>query len=499
MAFTLVQNFPFFCIILSMFSGIISFVLPPKAAKAMHIFMVSAVLIMSVSVLAFTAASGESYTFMMGHYPAPWGNEIRIGVLEALMASFFALIMLLSYFGGVAHIDAEVQESKKNLFYILLDLLMASLLALIYTNDLFTAYVFIEINTIAACGLIMVKKEGRNYVSTMRYMIMAQIGSGLFLIGLVLLYAITGHLLMSPAKSALVELLRGGVYHVPILVILLLLTLGLGIKSGMYPFHTWIPDAYGYTTPAASAILSSLVSKGYIFLMIKIFFRVLAFDSVISFHMVNIIYVFGLVGMIMGSIAAIKENNIRRMTAFSSVAQIGYIYMGIGMGTTAGVVAALFHMISHGAMKSLLFISISGLTEVSDDKLDFQSLKGAGFRNKAAGAAYTIGSMSMIGMPLLTGFVSKYLFASAATTAGPKMISAWIVLAISTVLNTVYFMRTVLIIYTPVNKEQRKPHGHDPNTIESAATVGLVLLNIALGVMSTPVINLIQAGLDMFG
>ena len=96
---------------------------------------------------------------MMGHFPAPWGNEIRIGELEALMAVFFSLIMMLSIFGGMAHIDREVQDSKKNLFYILLDLLMASLLALIYTNDLFTAYVFIEINTIAACGLIMIKNR----------------------------------------------------------------------------------------------------------------------------------------------------------------------------------------------------------------------------------------------------------------------------------------------------------------------------------------------------
>ena len=247
--------------------------------------------------------------------------------------------MMLSVFGGMAHIDREVQDSKKNLFYILLDLLMASLLALIYTNDLFTAYVFIEINTIAACGLIMIKKQGRTYVSALRYMIMSLVGSGLFLIGLTLLYSITGHLLMSPAKEVLEQIVAVHSYQVPLMVIIILVTVGLGIKSGLYPFHTWIPDAYGYTTPSASAVLSSLVSKGYIFLLIKIFYRVLDFDSVISSHMVNILFAFGVVGMIMGSVAAIKEKNIRRMTAYSSVAQIGYIYMGIGLGTTAGVVA----------------------------------------------------------------------------------------------------------------------------------------------------------------
>lgn len=442
-----VQNFPFFCIILSMFSAIISFVLNGRAAKYVHVAMVTAVLVLSLATLSFVVGTGESYTFMMGHYPAPWGNEIRIGVLEALMAVFFSLIMLLSVFGGMAHIDREIQDSKKNLFYILLDLLMSSLLALIYTNDLFTAYVFIEINTISACGLIMIKKQGRTYVSAIRYMVMSLVGSGLFLIGLSLLYGITGHLLMSPAKAVLAEIVAGHSYQVPLMVIIILVTIGLGIKSGLYPFHTWITDAYGYTTPAASAILSSLVSKGYIFLMVKIFYRVLDFDSIISSHMVNILFVFGLVGMIMGSVAAIKENNIRRMTAYSSVAQIGYIYMGIGFGTTAGMVAAMFHIISHGAMKSLLFISISGLSEVSDGHSDFKSLRGAGFRNKAAGVAYTVGAMSMIGIPLLTGFVSKYLFAAAATTAENKMVAAWIVLGISTILNTVYFMRTVLTIY----------------------------------------------------
>lgn len=147
---------------------------------------------------------------------------------------------------------------------------------------------------------------------------------------------------MSPAKEVLEQIVAVHSYQVPLMVIIILVTVGLGIKSGLYPFHTWIPDAYGYTTPSSSAVLSSLVSKGYIFLLIKIFYRVLDFDSIISSHMVNILFAFGVIGMIMGSVAAIKEQNIRRMTAYSSVAQIGYIYMGIGLGTTAGVVAHCF-------------------------------------------------------------------------------------------------------------------------------------------------------------
>lgn len=495
-----VQNFPFFSIILSMFCAIVSSVLPGKAAKWIHLAMVTVVLFLSLGVLQYTLAAGESYTYMMGHYPAPWGNEIRIGPLEAIMAAAFALLMLLSVLGGLDHIEREVLGSKQNLFYILMDLLMSSLLALIYTNDLFTAYVFIEICTIAACGLIMAKKVGRVYVSAVRYMIMSLVGSGLFLIGLSLLYSITGHLLMSPAKEALESILPQSRYTVPLTVILLLLTIGLGIKSGLYPFHTWIPDAYGYTTPAASAVLSSLVSKGYIFLLIKLMVRVLPYGSLAGQHMTDVLFVFGIIGMIMGSVDAIRENNIRRMTSFSSVAQIGYIYMGLGLGTSAVMVAALFHVISHGAMKALLFISISGLCEASGGRMDRFGLKGAGFRHKIAGLGFTVGSLSMIGMPLLTGFVSKYMFASAATTAEPvKMIAAWIALAISTVLNAVYFMRTVLVLYTSVPQEQREAKDYHPSGTEDAATLGLVLMNLALGIASPPVIAVLSGGLEIFG
>ncbi|MCR4903903.1 MAG: sodium:proton antiporter [Butyrivibrio sp.] len=515
---TLVQNFPFFCIILSMFSAIISFVLNGKWAKIVHVVMVTAVFVMSLFTLQFTYLNSTSYTYMMGHYPAPWGNEIRIGELECLMAASFSLIMLLSVMGGAYHIKKDIEAKKLNLFFIQLDLMMASLLALIYTNDLFTAYVFIEICTISACGIIMARKIGRVYVSAIKYMVMSLIGSGLFLIGLSLLYAITGQLLMSPAKEAMKGVLQEGIYLVPAAVIMVLLTVGLGIKSGLYPFHTWIPDAYGYSTPAASAILSSLVSKGYIFLLIKLIVRVLPYDSVPGRQMENVLFFFGIIGMIIGSVDAIRDKNIRRMISYSSVAQIGYIYMGIGLGSSEGIIAALFHVISHGVMKSLLFISATGLIDSSGNRLDRSGIVGAGYRNRIAGIGFTIGSLSMIGMPLCTGFVSKFMFASAATQAPVyKMIIAWTALAISTVLNAVYFMRTVLVIYTPQGvikpKNKRKTEA-DTKTgvtenyetvkdtdikLENIAIIALSVLILILGTLSPMVITVLTRGLTVFG
>lgn len=495
-----VQNFPFFSIIIAMFSGIISSVLSGKKARNITFGAILIILILSAGVLHFCSGQG-SYTYMMGHFPAPWGNEIRAGVLEGLTAVFFCLVMLLSVLGGMKHTEQDIENSKHNLFYIMVDLMLSSLLALIYTNDLFTAYVFVEINTIAGCGMILIRQKGRSLSSAIRYMILSQLGSGLFLIGLSLLYDVTGHLLMSPAKEAVAAIEAAGSYGIPMLVIVAVISVGLAIKSGLYPFHYWIPDTYGYATPAASAILSGLVSKGYIFLLIKIFYRVLGQENVIASQIVNVLFVFGLAGMVMGSLHAILERDTRRMIAFSSVAQIGYIYMGIGLGTQAGMIAAVFHIFTHSATKALLFISAVGLYEVSGDRKDYKSLRGSGYRNPLAGIGFGIGALSMVGFPMLSGFISKLLFATSALQSPSKMLPTLIVLAISTVLNAVYFLRMVITIYSiPREEEKRMEEGKIlPGSWNLRLAIAcFILLNLTLGLFSQPIVKAIGDGLAMF-
>lgn len=500
-----VQNFPFFSILLSLGSGVLTSVMGKKLARIWNTFVLVAISAMSCTVLIFLLKTGESYTFMMGHFPAPWGNEIRAGVLEAGMALFFCTIMLLSLKGGQAHIDTEIEESKTNLYYIMVNLLLSSLIALIYTNDLFTAYVFVEINTISACGLIMIRQSGRTIEAATRYMIMSLLGSGLILMGLCILYDITGHLLMSNIKESVMYVYQQGTYRVPLIASIGMVSVGLAIKSALYPFHTWLPDAYGYSTVSSSAILSSLVSKGYIFLLIKIFYRVVGFDIIVDSKIINIMFIFGLMGMIMGSVNAIQERDIRRMVAFSSVAQIGYIYMGFGLGTTAGMVASIYHILSHAATKSLLFISAAGLTDASGESKKFKDLTGSGFRNPVAGVAFTIGACSMVGIPLFSGFISKILFAQAAVeTDLANMMPTLICLAISTVLNAIYFMKTVILIYTPSLKHGHYDEGDRKDRVKFQpvyATVlfFMVVLNVVLGCASQSVVDWIESGLSMFG
>lgn len=494
---SLVQNFPFFNIIMCLAGGVTCSVLNGRHARRLTILLVTLIMSMSACVLAFVLKTGESYTFMMGHFPAPWGNEIRVGILEALMAVFFCLIMLLSILGGGKYILSDIIETKQNLFYVLINLMMSSLLALIYTNDLFTAYVFIEINTIAAGGLILIRDTGHTLVAATKYMIMSLIGSGLILIGLSMLYGITGHLLMSNIQDSVTLINANGQYTMPLTVIIVFICVGLAIKSALFPFHSWLPDAYSYGTAASSAILSSLVSKSYIFLLVKIFYRVIGLDIIKHYHVENILFVFGILGMILGSVSAIRQVDIRRMIAFSSVAQIGYIYMGIGLDTEAGIVAALFHVISHAASKSMLFISARGLSEVSGDSKLFADLKGAGYRNIIAGIGFSVGALSMVGIPLFAGFTSKVYFALATLESSPfKLWTAMIALAISTILNAVYFLHTIMTIYTPVNTTVKtKSSQNHPFTF---AVLIFILLNLFLGVGSNLVWQAIQRGTDMF-
>lgn len=497
-----VQNFPFMSIILSLFLGPFSSILSGKWAKRVNLIGITVIGIMSSFVLAFAIRTGAPYVYMMGHFPAPWGNEIRIGILESFMAVFFCVIMFLCMIGGIKEREQEIEESKMNLYYIMVNLLLCSLLALVYTNDLFTAYVFVEINTISACGLIMIRENGRTIEAATRYMIMSLLGSGMLLLGICFLYDITGQLLMSNIKEAVQVLMLTGEYQRPLRVAIGLMSVGLAIKSALFPFHSWLPDAYGYSTVSSAAILSSLVSKGYIFLLIKIFYRVIGFDIVVGSEMLNVIFVFGIVGMIMGSIDAIREIDLRRMIAYSSVAQIGYIYMGFGLGTTAGFIASIYHILSHAATKSLLFVSASGLMECSGGRRNVHDLNGAGYRNKLAGITFTVGALSMVGIPMFSGFISKLFFAQAAVGNAGKLLPTLIALAISTILNALYFMKMVIRIYSPL-KEETSLEGYHNITfknqkIKSIAYVLFIILNLYMGLNSETIIDLIMRGLEMF-
>ena len=250
---------------LAMLSATASFALRSRS-RQITIGVCVAELVLSAVTLAYTLSTGSSFVYTMGRVSAPWGNEIRAGALEALFALMFSGILLFSITGGLRDINRDIPNNKEHFFFVMISLLLGALLAVTYTNDIFTAYVFIDIITISACSIITIKPGGKPLIATMLYLIMLSIS---------LLYAVTGHLLMEPLHGAVQALAAAGSYTLPLFVLFALMAVGLTMKSALFPFHVWLPGAHASATTASSSILSGLIIKCYLIFLLKVICRVL--------------------------------------------------------------------------------------------------------------------------------------------------------------------------------------------------------------------------------
>ena len=493
-----VQNFPFFSIILPILCGILCLSLKSKTAKYLSLAAYAVECIFSGWLLIHVMGTAGSFTYMMGHFPAPFGNEIRAGPLEALMALAFPAIMLLSVLGGQDDLQFDIPEKKQNFFYLMTNFLLAAMLVIIYTNDLFTAYVFIEIITISSCSIIAAKQGGKPLIATISYLIMSLIGSSFLLLSIAILYSLTGHLLMPQIHLSVQALARLGHYDVPLFVLIGLMTAGLGIKSALFPFHAWLPNAHANATTAASSVLSGLIVKCYLFLLAKIFVRVFGIAVINWLRAGNILLVFGAMGLIAGSVMAIRQKDIKQMLSYSTVAQIGYICIALGLGSVAGIAAACFHILAHAAAKSLLFTSAGGLLRASGHKKDYGSLRGAARRDPASGAAFICGALSMVGMPLFSGFVSKLYISSASAGTPFEAATVASVIVISTALNAMYYFPMIICLLAK-GPGAEKPLPLGKQWVFHAALAVFMAINLFLGFFSQPIFRIIDIGLSVFG
>jgi multicomponent Na+:H+ antiporter subunit D len=487
-----IESFPL-TIILILF--ITAFIMPLikniKIVKCISLGAMTITTILALINLNFVINNG-GYLYRIGHFNAPYGIEFRIGTIEAIMGLLFTFVALMIIWYSIYSIEKEINQSKVSLYYLLINILIGSLLGVVYSNDLFNCFVFIEVGTLASCGTIIVKDKKENMKATMKYLIMSCLGSGLVLMGIAYLYSMTGHLNIDYIHGVLIKNYLN--YPNAVLISIVLFIIGLGVKSAMFPLHNWLPDAHSSAPTSSSAILSSLVLKAFVLLLIKILYRVFGMEILNHYSVLNIVLILGSLGMIMGSVFAIFQKNIKRVIAYSTVAQMGYIFLGIGIGTDLGITIAIFHIIGHAVTKSALFLLVGSMIEQTGHKT-LEHLKGIGREMPLTLSLFSLGALSMIGIPILPGFISKWQLSLATIAVGNTIIIA--VILLSSLLNAVYYFPIIINGFFGEENLKGKVYKAKSKPVkELMPVIFLVISMIYVGFASSGIINLITLGLE---
>lgn len=479
--------FPLLNIIILMITAfIIPLVKKKKITNKLSITSNSIILILSFIIFIKVLNLGE-FHFQAGYPNTFFGIEWYIGSVESILGLLFSFVSLMILLYSNNSIHNEVPENKVDFYYILINVLMASLLGIIYTNDLFNSYVFIEVSTLASCGIIVVKDKKANIKATIKYLIMSTVGSGLILMAIAYIYSLTGHLNISLIHDVIIK--NYTQYPNSILIILVLFTVGLGVKSAMFPLHGWLPDAHSNAPTPSSALLSGLVIKVYAFTLIKILYRVFSFSIVNDSIILNIIILLGSCGMIFGSVMAILQKELKRMVAYSSIAQMGYIFFGIGLGTPSGVVIAIFHIIGHAVTKASLFIC-SGLMIEKNKSYKIEDLKGIGYEMPLTLILFTLGAFSLIGIPVLPGFISKWYLSLACIEI--NRLSLIIIILASSILNVIYYFPIIINgFFGNSNLEGKIYKSKSVSMIRILPVILMMISMVLIGAFSKSIISFI--------
>jgi multicomponent Na+:H+ antiporter subunit D len=384
---------------------------------------------------------GDVLVYEFGGWSRPYGIEYRVDILNAFVLVVVSGVSAIVFSVGPGQARREIPEGRDYLFYSAALLCLTGLLGVTITGDVFNIFVFLEISSLSSYILIALGQNRRALMAAFSYLIMGTIGATFFLIGIGLMYQLTGTLNMVDMAQRLeaVGPTRG------VFVALAFVVVGISTKLAVFPLHQWLPNAYTFAPPLVSAFLASTATKVAYYLLIRFTFGL--FGAALVFESVGIdilLMPLSIMAMFVGSIAAIYQTDFKRLLAYSSIAQIGYMTLGLSLATQAGVSAGLIHVFNHALMKGGLFLVAACVAwRMGGTKLDV--MKGLGRRMPFTMAAMTVAGLALVGVPGTVGFVSKWALVSAALEKGSLGIAFLIM--VSSILALVYVWRLVEIVY----------------------------------------------------
>jgi multicomponent Na+:H+ antiporter subunit D len=412
----------------------------------------------------------------MGGWPAPFGITLSVDSFSAIMLLIVTGAGAASLLAARPSIDQQIGSERQPLFYSAWLLALSGLVGIVVSADAFNIFVFMEISSLASYIIIAGGPDRRALPAVFKYLIMGTIGATFYLIGVGLIYMMTGTLNLADMEARL-----GDVTDInPVLVAAGFITIGLALKAAVFPLHVWVPNAYTHAPHMVTVFLAACATKVALYVLIR--FDYMVFQATLVDHGLQFavfVMPLAILGILIASAVAMFEGHIKRLLASSSIAQIGYVLLGVSLVSIPGLTASAAHLFNHALAKGGLFLAVACLAyQYRDLRLD--QLGGAAARMPWTCAAFVICGLSLIGVPGTAGFISKWLLISAALESGPWGWGLIAVILIGSLMAVVYIWRIVEALYflAPVADEAKISEA----PIQLLLVTGLVaILNIYFG------------------
>ena len=473
-----------------MLAAPICLLLPGRRLPWLFATAVSWVALAIAAALLAQVLDTGTISYALGNWAPPWGIEYRVDVVNAFV------LLIVSGIGAVVFPYAgestlrEIPHERMPQFYTLMLLCLTGLLGITITGDAFNLFVFLEVSSLSSYALIAMGSDRRALTAAYQYLIMGSIGATFILIGVGLLYAMTGTLNMQDLAQRVptVEGTR------TIRTAFGFLTVGIGLKLALFPLHLWLPNAYAYAPSAVTAFLAATATKVAVYVMLRFALSVLG--GPMTYEHARLDYAFlvlAVAAILMPSFTAIFQINIKRMLAYSSVAQIGYMVLGMSLASINGVMATLLHLFNHALMKGALFMALGAVVaKVGAVKLG--NFRGLGRRMPFTMAAFVIGGLSLIGIPLTVGFISKWYLVVGAIERG--WWSAAVLVVGGSLLAVIYIWRVVEVAYFHAPSEPKDDVREAPLLL-LIPTWALILANIYFGVDTDLTVGVVHRAAEL--
>ena len=435
----------------------------------------------------------NSVVYEIGGWKPPWGIEYRIDALNAFVLFFVSFLGAVVITFGHASIKREIPRSKQYLFYATYMLCLTGLMGIVITGDLFNLFVFLEISSLSSYALIALGRSRKALMAAFQYLVMGTIGATFLLIGIGLIFQMTGSLNIVDISHRLADVHGSRT----ILVALAFVAVGVGIKMALFPLHFWLPNAYSYAPSVVSAFIAATSTKVSVYIFLRTTFTI--FKPGFAFSELPLdtnIMTLSLIGVLTASFVAVFQSNVKRLLAYSSIAQVGYMLLGISLASEMGLTGGILHMFNHALIKGGLFMAV-GCFALRLGTVNLDQLRGISQCMPWTCFAFVMAGLALVGVPMTAGFVSKWYLVVAAFDAGRWPVA--VLVLVSSLLALIYVWRVVEAMYFGELPEHAENFKEAPLSM-LIPTYGVVGLTFIYGIWTQfPASVARQAALALLG